>query len=292
MCGIETVVYFVKKKGGRVCPGRNRTFFSPSLTTYPCMITGADEKNGVFTSGRKMHNPVLVAKVQPYFLKHTPAGFAIMIHTTTGNGKQPVIKSNSARHRFSNYLIIRSLLMRGERGIMLIKNVAIFVCLLMIFGLINCSKSTSQVVELKSFPIDNLEGIITQSGVEIDKTVSSDGKGSLRITVSEPTVVRLYEVRDLNIENARLIYQAKVRTEGVEGQVYLEMWCHFSGRGEFFSRGLQSTLTGTNNWVTMETPFFLKKGEKPDYVKLNLVINGKGTAWIDDIRLIQSQLMS
>ena len=175
---------------------------------------------------------------------------------------------------------------------MVIKNVAIFVCLLMIFGLINCSKSTSQVVELKSFPIDNLEGIITQSGVEIDKTVSSDGKGSLRITVSEPTVVRLYEVRDLNIENARLIYQAKVRTEGVEGQVYLEMWCHFSGRGEFFSRGLQSTLTGTNNWVTMETPFFLKKGEKPDYVKLNLVINGKGTAWIDDIRLIQSQLMS
>ena len=74
---------------------------------------------------------------------------------------------------------------------MVIKNFAIFVCLLMIFGLINCSKSTSQVVELKSFPIDNLEGIITQSGVEIDKTVSSDGKGSLRITVSEPTVVRL-----------------------------------------------------------------------------------------------------
>jgi hypothetical protein len=174
---------------------------------------------------------------------------------------------------------------------MVIKNVAIFVCLLMIFGLTNCFKSTSQVVELKSFPIDNLEGIITQSGVQIDKTVSSDGKGSLRITVSEPTVVRLYEVRDLNIENARLIYQAKVRTEGVEGQTYLEMWCHFPGKGEFFSRGLQNTLTGTNQWVTMEIPFFLKKGENPDYVKLNLVINGKGTAWIDDIRLIKGQLM-
>ena len=171
------------------------------------------------------------------------------------------------------------------------KDFAILVCLLMIFGLINCSKSTSQVVELKSFPIDNLEGIITQSGVQIDKTVSSDGKGSLRISVSEPTVVRLYEARDLNIENARLIYQAKVRTEGVEGQVYLEMWCHFPRKGEFFSRGLQSTLTGTNNWATMETPFFLKKGEKPDYIKLNLVINGKGTAWIDDIRLIKGQLM-
>jgi hypothetical protein len=173
---------------------------------------------------------------------------------------------------------------------MVIKNVAMFMCSLIIFGLPSCSKSTSQVVELKSFPVDNMKGIISQSGVRIDKTVSSDGKGSLRITVSEPTVVRLYEVRDLDIENARLIYQAKVRTEGVEGQVYLEMWCHFPGRGEFFSRGLQNTLTGTNQWVMMETPFFLKKGESPDYVRLNLVINGKGTAWIDDIRLLKGRL--
>jgi hypothetical protein len=172
---------------------------------------------------------------------------------------------------------------------MVIKNIAVFICLLMIFCLPNCSQSSSQAVELKKFPVDNLEGIITQSGVEIDKAVSSDGTGSLRITVSEPTVIRLYEVKDKNIENARLIYQAKVRTEGVEGQVYLEMWCHFPGKGEFFSRGLQNTLTGTNNWATLETPFFLKKDEIPDYVKLNVVINGKGTAWIDDVRLIKGQ---
>jgi hypothetical protein len=181
--------------------------------------------------------------------------------------------------------------MRGKRGIMIIKNIAAFIWLLMIFGVTNCSKSTSQVMELKSFPIDNMEGIITRSDVRIDKTVSSDSKGSLRITVSEPAVILLYEVRDLDIENARLIYQAKVRTEGIEGQAYLEMWCHFPGKGEFFSRGLQSSLSGTNQWVTMETPFFLKKGEKPDYVKLNLIINGKGTAWIDDIRLLKGQLI-
>jgi hypothetical protein len=68
--------------------------------------------------------------------------------------------------------------MWGQRGIMVIKNVAIFICLLMIFGLTNCSKSTSQVLELKSFPIDNMEGIITQSDVQINKTVSSDSKGT------------------------------------------------------------------------------------------------------------------
>jgi len=106
----------------------------------------------------------------------------------------------------------------------------------------------------------------------------------------EPTVVRLFELGDIDVENARLIYQAKVRTEGVEGQVFLEMWCHFPGKGEFFSRGLQTPLTGTTNWTTEETPFFLKKGENPDNVKLNLVINGKGTAWIDDIRVLKGPL--
>ena len=163
-------------------------------------------------------------------------------------------------------------------------------CMSLIFVLVGCSKTPQEVVELKKFPIDSLEGIITQSGVQFDKEVSSDGNGSLKMVATEPTVVRLFELGDIDVENARLIYQAKVRTEGVEGQVYLEMWCHFLGKGEFFSRGLQTPLTGTTNWTTEEAPFFLKKGENPDNVKLNLVINGKGTAWIDDIRVLKSPL--
>ena len=170
------------------------------------------------------------------------------------------------------------------------KNVVFCACLAFIFVLASCSKPSPVVVELNRFPIDSLDGIITQSGVQFDKEVSSDGNGSLKITATEPTVVRLFELGNIDVENARLIYQAKVRTEGVEGQVYLEMWCHFPGKGEFFSRGLQTPLTGTTNWTTEETPFFLKKGEKPDNVKLNLVINGKGTAWIDDIRVLKGPL--
>jgi hypothetical protein len=164
------------------------------------------------------------------------------------------------------------------------------ICAVLIFVLVGCSKTPQEVVELKRFPIDSLEGIITQSGVQFDKEVSSDGNGSLKMVATEPTAVRLFELGDIDVENARLIYQAKVRTEGVEGQVYLEMWCHFPGKGEFFSRGLQTPLTGTTNWTTEETPFFLKKGENPDNVKLNLVINGKGTAWIDDIRVLEAPL--
>lgn len=152
------------------------------------------------------------------------------------------------------------------------------------------SPAAIETTELRQFALDGTEGLITQSGVVIDKTVSSDGNGSLRIEAGAPTTVRLFETGDIDIENARLIYQARFRTENIEGHVYLEMWCHFPGKGEFFSKGLMVPLTGTTDWTTAETPFFLKEGENPDNVKLNLIVDGKGTAWIDDIRLLKGAL--
>jgi len=162
--------------------------------------------------------------------------------------------------------------------------------LVMVFLFTGCAKAPQQAVELKRFPLDSIEGVITQFGVEVDTKNSSDGKGSLKIVAPGPVTIRLFEVGDLDIEDARLTYQAKLRTEGVEGQVYLEMWCRFPGKGEFFSRGLQNPLTGTVNWTTEETPFFLRKGERPDLIKLNVIINGKGVAWIDDLRLLKGPL--
>lgn len=147
-----------------------------------------------------------------------------------------------------------------------------------------------EVTELKRYPLDNMEGIISQTGLQIDKEISSDGNGSLRIEAAEDTTIRLFETGDMDIENARLIYQAVLRTQNLQGKAYLEMWCHFPDSGEYFSKGLYSPLTGSTDWVTQEIPFFLKKGENPDNVKLNLVIEGKGTVWIDDIRLLKSAM--
>ncbi|HUV64927.1 MAG TPA: DUF4190 domain-containing protein [Sedimentisphaerales bacterium] len=152
------------------------------------------------------------------------------------------------------------------------------------------SPSAIETTELRWFPLDDLQGLITQSGVSIDKAISSDGNGSLRIDATGPTTVRLFETGDVDIEYARLIYQAKLRTEDVRGQVYLEMWCHFPEEGLFFSKGMMRPLTGTTDWTTVETPFFLKQAQNPDDIKLNLVVGGKGTVWIDDIRLLKGKL--
>ncbi|MGQ9672231.1 MAG: hypothetical protein ACUVV5_03745 [Candidatus Aminicenantales bacterium] len=160
---------------------------------------------------------------------------------------------------------------------------------LMASGL-SCSRSVSGDAELMRFPLDSLAGIITQSGIELDRAISSDGRGSVKIAASEPGIFRLFELGDIDIEEAILVYQAKLRTENVEGLVYLEMLCHFEGKGEFFSRGLDSPLKGTVEWTTQEIPFYLKKGENPDNVKLNLVCEGPGTVWVDNVRLIKRKI--
>ena len=151
------------------------------------------------------------------------------------------------------------------------------------------AQKSVKIVELKHYPVDDLKGLAAQTVVELDNKISSDGKGSIKIVAANAITINLYETGKIDIENARFIYQAKVKTEKVEGQVYLEMWCVVKGKS-YFSRGLDNTLTGTVDWTALEIPFFFKKGENPDNVKLNIVINGTGTVWVDDIHILKAPL--
>ena len=150
--------------------------------------------------------------------------------------------------------------------------------------------SGSSTIELKHYPVDSLDGVIAKTGLALDKGISSDGNGSIRITADGPTTVQLYETGDLDVEDVLLTYQARMRTENVEGKAYLEMWRQFPGGVEAFSKDLESALSGSTLWCTEMTPCFLKKGENPVNVKLNVAIEGKGTVWIDDIRLSKGPL--
>lgn len=166
----------------------------------------------------------------------------------------------------------------------------ILACVLAAGLIMSCSKTSRKELVLKKYPCDSRDGLVQLSGIEVDARVKSEGKGSLKISLTEPSVIQLFETGDMDIEEAALIYQAKLRTEGIQGRVYLEMWCHFEGKGDFFSRGLDSPLSGTNNWTPVEIPFFLKAGENPDNVKLNVVGEGAGTVWVDGIRLLKRPL--
>ncbi|OYW20869.1 MAG: hypothetical protein B7Z55_06620, partial [Planctomycetales bacterium 12-60-4] len=119
---------------------------------------------------------------------------------------------------------------------------------------------------------------ITTDGVTVDD-------GGWKIAAAQPRSVHLFDVSEPHFLPGPFHYRAKLKTENVQGRAYLEMWVRFPGQGEFFSKGFQHALSGTNGWAEYEIPFFLKKGEEPDLVKLNVTIEGTGTVWIKDIEL-------
>lgn len=162
--------------------------------------------------------------------------------------------------------------------------------LALLLGLPGCGRRESAPQVVKAFPIADTQGVLAPSMVVFDSEITADGNGSFRIETEEPTVVRLYLLPDPDLENTRLTYVAKVRSRDLEGSAYLEMWCQFSGMGRFYSRSIDEAISGTQDWSVQESPFFLKAGENPDEVELNLVVDGKGTVWIDDIRLLRAPL--
>jgi len=116
------------------------------------------------------------------------------------------------------------------------------------------------------------------------------GEGVWRYRTDETRTFRLHEIENPSVEDCILAYRASMKTENVEGQAYLEMWCRFPGVGESFSKGYHHAMKGTNDWAQCEAPFFLQKDQRPDLIKLNLVIEGKGTVWLRDIELLASPL--
>lgn len=140
--------------------------------------------------------------------------------------------------------------------------------------------------ELKKLGLDDAASIGLQ--IQNDASIKVEGKGSLKISTWWPTTVCLGEVSGLNIENAKLIYKAKVKTD-LQGSAHLEMWVSVGG-GHYFSKGLNDQVKDKSDWKTVQTPFIFQKGQKPDKVTLNVVINGIGTVWVDDIILSKEPL--
>lgn len=170
---------------------------------------------------------------------------------------------------------------------------AAVVCLALLMAAIDAAPAVAGegAFELLEYhPINSRTEVASPVLLELDMQETSDGDGSLRVETAAPVTIALFSTGPLAVAEATLLYQAMLRSQGLKGMAYLEMLCEFSDKGEFFSRAVNAPISGSSEWVLQRTPFFLKEDEQPDNVKLNLVITGKGTVWIDDVRLLRGPL--
>jgi tRNA A-37 threonylcarbamoyl transferase component Bud32 len=131
----------------------------------------------------------------------------------------------------------------------------------------------------------------SKSFTTADSTISKDlvvEDGGWFANCAEPRTIQLFELPNPGVEDCKIIYRAQLKTEKLKGRAYLEMWCRLPGSGESFSKGLDHVATGSTDWASYETPFFLKKGEKPDLLRLNLVVEGTGRVGIRNVEVCKT----
>lgn len=154
-----------------------------------------------------------------------------------------------------------------------------------------CYDSSDVDTRFIRFPVSDSNEVITRSGVEIDREITSDGDGSLAVDTPEPVTIELFKLTENDFDNMRLVYRARLRTEDLKGAgeargiAYLELKALFPDGEELVSRGPRIPPSGTTDWTTAETILYVDKGGIPEQVELNLVVDGSGRAWIDDVVL-------
>ncbi len=148
-------------------------------------------------------------------------------------------------------------------------------------------------VEVASFPLDGDQDIVDRGGenVVFDREESSDGGGSLRAESERPRTVRLYEIRNpRDLEGRLIVLTAQLKSVGVHGRVFPELWINAPGRNEVQARNPDGVIGKTRNWTPVRIEYRCEKGERPDLLRVNLVLDGNGRAWIDDIRITSEPL--
>lgn len=125
--------------------------------------------------------------------------------------------------------------------------------------------------------------------------VAGEGQASVRVVNPGPGPLRatLAVFRGPALSTPFWSVRGRVRTEGVAGQGFLEMWSTFPDGRSFFSRTLSPegplrTLEGTQRWRDFTLPFQSEPGHPaPVELTVNIFLPGAGTVEVGPLELHQ-----
>ena len=107
----------------------------------------------------------------------------------------------------------------------------------------------------------------------------------------QPRTVTILTIDAPRITSSRYAITGQVRYEGVDGDGYLEMWSHFPGGGQYFSRTLAETgpmmrLHGTSRWRAFTLPFDATGATSgPSRLTVNVALPGRGVVTLGPLTL-------
>jgi hypothetical protein len=178
--------------------------------------------------------------------------------------------------------------------------VALICAVAVMFALGSCGKKSKYKApeppkgqELKSFRLNTMNGILATANVSIDSSQSADSithtKGALKIEAPSSMTVKLVQTGPLSANDCMLIYRATFRSKELSGRAYLLMTVRWSDGLETFSRGFEQAIIGSVPWVMEDISYTLDRtGKTVANVTLGMVIEGTGTVWVNDVKLLKA----
>jgi hypothetical protein len=166
--------------------------------------------------------------------------------------------------------------------------VVLIISLLAVFA---CKKEEPPAppMELVSFTADTLDLVLMADYVYSDEEIFAEGSGAIRLTTEMPMSVDIYAVDYPEVENRLLVYKAKIRSQELVGDASLAMKVTLTTGTAFDARQEPSTAVGgTTDWTECEASLLIPAGSEVKSVVLGFSVDGFGTAWIDDLRVISA----
>ncbi len=151
---------------------------------------------------------------------------------------------------------------------------------------------TGEITDLLMNDIVN-EGFETPASLgNLGTRLSFDEQeGALRVDVDYTSVFNLKKVDlgDKNYSGKTLNYSLRAKTLNFEGQAFLELAVRFKGTTTLFRRGFNSKVFNNSNWKTLRVAYPIRPSEQAEIAYMNVIVEGRGSIWFDDIKLTAAQ---
>jgi hypothetical protein len=129
--------------------------------------------------------------------------------------------------------------------------------------------------------------------ISVDKTVTADGNGSIKVEAAQNALVTVADQKDLSVAKDNTLWcTIKVKCAGVKQRAYLEMWCEVAEGKRAFSKGLDQTLHGDSEWTEIHLPMMVNGDFTVSRALVNVVIEGPGTVWVDQVTFAKAKGLS
>ncbi|MFZ5949144.1 MAG: hypothetical protein ACOYXC_00445, partial [Candidatus Rifleibacteriota bacterium] len=156
------------------------------------------------------------------------------------------------------------------------------VFLLFCFAAVQVFSAEEPKTQIGSNSLESLTGVSPR--VTLDSTVKAEGESSLKIEADGPCRVTVARFSGTEFDKFVLVTNAHIKTSMKNGTVILETLVRVKD-GYFFSRAMDMPIGGETDWQTVKTSFFFQENERPEEILVNLVVEGVGSIWVDNVVL-------